>query len=631
MDDTYTLLPRVSSPNDLHSLSERELELLAAEIRTYMVSCVSRTGGHLAASLGVVELTLALHSILESPRDKIIWDVGHQCYAHKIVTGRWQEFSCVRQYGGLSGFPSRAESEHDVCGTGHASTSLGYGLGLVEAARLAGTSEEGHVVCVLGDGALTGGVAFEALNQAGQSHTPLVVVLNDNQMSIKPNVGALSLYLSRLRLDPTLSRWREELEHGLARIPAIGERAYNLGRDVKESMKAFITPGMLFEELGFAYIGVVDGHDLHAVRKSLQQAIDTRRPVVVHLKTVKGKGYVPAEEQPSEFHGVAPFHVTNGEKRKAAIGTTYTQVFGQTLVREARADERVVAITAAMTQGTGLEPLEEEFPDRLYDVGIAEGHAAVFASGLALGGLRPVVAVYSTFLQRAFDMLIQDVGLQRLPIVFAVDRAGLVGDDGPTHHGAFDLSFLRLVPGMVVMAPSSQDELPHMLHTALSIDGPSALRYPRGMATAFEPPEQLETVPVGRGVVLQEGERVALVGIGTGVGICREAAALLEHEGSTPTVVDARFVKPLDEELLARLAETHDRLVTVEENTVRGGFGSAVLEAVGGHDVEIVRLGLPDAFVPHGERARLLAEVGLTAESVAAAALGAPAAVAARR
>jgi len=630
MDDTYMLLSSVSSPTDLHRLSERELEQLADEIRAYMVSCVSRTGGHLAASLGVVELTVALHSILESPRDKIVWDVGHQCYAHKIVTGRRQDFSCVRQYGGLSGFPSRAESEHDVCGTGHASTSLGYGLGLVEAARLAGSSE-GHVVCVLGDGAFTGGAAFEALNQAGQSHTPLVVVLNDNQMSIKPNVGALSLYLSRLRLDPTLNRWREELEHGLARIPAIGERAYALGRDVKESMKAFITPGMLFEELGFAYFGVVDGHDLHAVRKSLHQAIDTRRPVVVHLKTVKGKGYEPAEEQPSKFHGIAPFHVGNGENRAAAVGTTYTQAFGQTLVREARADERIVAITAAMTQGTGLEQFEEEFPDRLYDVGIAEGHAAVFACGLALGGLRPVVAVYSTFLQRAFDMLVQDVGLQRLPVVFAVDRAGLVGDDGPTHHGAFDLSFLRLIPGFVVMAPSSQDELPHMLHTALSLDGPSALRYPRGMAAAFVPPEELEEIPVGRGVVLEEGERVALVGIGTGVGICREAAAVLADDGISPTVVDARFVRPLDEALLRRLADTHDRLVTVEENTVQGGFGSAVLEVVGGRAAEVVRVGLPDAFVPHGDRPRLLAEIGLTAEGVASAALGAPAAVAARR
>jgi 1-deoxy-D-xylulose-5-phosphate synthase len=568
---------------------------------------------------------VALHSILESPRDRIIWDVGHQCYAHKIVTGRWQEFSCVRQYGGLSGFPSRTESEHDVCGTGHASTSIGYGLGLVEAARLAGT-QGAHVVCVLGDGALTGGVAFEALNQAGQLHTPLVVVLNDNQMSIRPNVGALSLYLNRIRLDPTLTRLREEIEHGVARIPAIGQRAYSLGKDVKESMKALLVPGMLFEELGFAYIGVVDGHDLHALRESLRQAIEVRRPVLVHIRTIKGKGYEPAEEQPDEFHGIGPFDVSNGEKRAAAVGTTFSEAFGLSLVREARRDSRVVAITAAMTQGTGLEPFETELPERLYDVGIAEEHAVVFACGLALGGLRPVVAVYSTFLQRAFDMLLQDVALQHLPIVFAVDRGGLVGDDGPTHHGSFDLSYLRLIPGMVVMAPSSQEELEVMLHTALTLDGPSAIRYPRGMAAPFAPAADIPLLEVGRGRVLAEGERVALVGIGTGVGMCQEAAELLARVDVRPTVADARFVKPLDVELLEHLAATHDRIVTVEENTLQGGFGSAVLESLAGHDIGIVRMGLPDAFVPHGDRERLLGDAGLSPQAIAAAAVAVPAA-----
>jgi 1-deoxy-D-xylulose-5-phosphate synthase len=625
MEETTALLPTISSPADLHQLSEKQLAALSQEIRTLMISCVSRTGGHLAASLGVVELTVALHSILESPRDRIIWDVGHQCYAHKIVTGRWQEFSCVRQYGGLSGFPSRTESEHDVCGTGHASTSIGYGLGLVEAARLAGT-QGAHVVCVLGDGALTGGVAFEALNQAGQLHTPLVVVLNDNQMSIRPNVGALSLYLNRIRLDPTLTRLREEIEHGVARIPAIGQRAYSLGKDVKESMKALLVPGMLFEELGFAYIGVVDGHDLHALRESLRQAIEVRRPVLVHIRTIKGKGYEPAEEQPDEFHGIGPFDVSNGEKRAAAVGTTFSEAFGLSLVREARRDSRVVAITAAMTQGTGLEPFETELPERLYDVGIAEEHAVVFACGLALGGLRPVVAVYSTFLQRAFDMLLQDVALQHLPIVFAVDRGGLVGDDGPTHHGSFDLSYLRLIPGMVVMAPSSQEELEVMLHTALTLDGPSAIRYPRGMAAPFAPAADIPLLEVGRGRVLAEGERVALVGIGTGVGMCQEAAELLARVDVRPTVADARFVKPLDVELLEHLAATHDRIVTVEENTLQGGFGSAVLESLAGHDIGIVRMGLPDAFVPHGDRERLLGDAGLSPQAIAAAAVAVPAA-----
>ncbi len=617
------LLSRVSGPSDLHDLSEPELTLLAEEIRDLILDCVSEVGGHLAASLGTVELTVALHSILGSPDDRIVWDVGHQCYAHKIITGRRDCFASIRQYGGLSGFPNRGESEHDIIGTGHASTSISYGLGLVQAAELAGAAK-GTVVCVVGDGALTGGVAFEALNQVGQLRTPLVVVLNDNQMSIKPNVGALQLYLNRIRLDPALSRLREELERSVSRIPGIGDRAYALGKDVKESMKALLVPGMLFEELGFAYIGVVDGHDMHALRASIQQAIDTERPVLVHVHTIKGKGYEPAEEHPERFHGTGPFHLGNGDSKSRAEGTTYTAAFGEALVELAERDERICAITAAMTQGTGLDAFEERFPERFYDVGIAEEHAAVFAAGLAIGGRRPVVAVYSTFLQRAFDMLIQDVSLQRLPVVFAVDRAGIVGDDGPTHHGAFDLSYLRLIPNLVVMAPSSQAELQLMLRTAFEFDGPVAIRYPRGMAAVFERPA-LEPLPLGRGVVLEEGQEVALVGIGSGVGIAREAAALLREAGETPTVVDARFVKPLDTALLDLLAREHRRIVTVEENALAGGFGSAVLEQLAGATVEVVRFGLPDAFVPHGGRDQLLADIGLTPAAVAAAAAVRPA------
>ncbi len=611
-------LDKISEPADLRQFSERELSALADEVREAILACVSETGGHLAASLGTVELTVALHSVLDSPRDRIVWDVGHQCYAHKLLTGRRERFCSIRQYGGLSGFPNRDESPHDVAGTGHASTSISYGLGLVEAARLAGEGG-GKVVCVLGDGALTGGVAFEALNQAGHLRTPLVVILNDNEMSIRPNVGALQLYLNRIRLDPTLTRLREDLEHGVAKIPAIGRQAYRLGKDVKGSMKAFFVPGLLFEELGLAYIGVVDGHDMHALRESIRQAIETPRPVVVHIKTVKGKGYEPAESRPDAYHGTGPFHIGNGVCKAAAVGTTYTEAFGEALVRLAERDRRIVAITAAMTQGTGLEEFERRFPDRFYDVGIAEEHAAVFAAGLAIGGMRPVLALYSTFLQRAFDMLMQDVGLQGLPVTFAVDRAGLVGDDGPTHHGAFDLSFLRLVPGMTVMAPSSLEELQRMLATALSLDGPAALRYPRGLAAPFTRLEEIEPLEVGAGVVLQEGADVALVGVGTGVGIAREAAQLMAAEGAAPTVVDARFVKPLDTGLLQRLAAAHRRLVTVEENTLTGGFGSAVLEAVGS-GVDVVRVGLPDAFVPQGERTRVLADVGLTAQAVAHAA-----------
>ena len=611
-------LPRIADPSDLQQLSERELGILAEEIRETILSCVSETGGHLAASLGTVEIAIALHSVLQSPRDRIVWDVGHQCYAHKLLTGRQEAFCTIRQYGGLSGFPSRAESVHDVVGTGHASTSIGYGLGLVEASRLA-REGGGSVVCVLGDGALTGGVAFEALNQAGHLKSPLVVVLNDNEMSIKPNVGALALYLNRIRLDPTLTRLREDLEKGVLRIPAIGGTAYRFGKDVKESMKALIVPGMFFEELGFAYLGVVDGHDLHAVRESVRQAIDTRRPVVVHVKTIKGKGYEPAEAHPDTYHGTGPFHLGNGVSKKAAVGTTYTQAFGQALVKLAERDKRIVAITAAMTQGTGLEEFEQRFSERFYDVGIAEEHAVVFAAGLAIGGARPVVAVYSTFLQRAFDMLVQDVGQQNLPVVFAVDRAGLVGDDGPTHHGVFDLTYLRMIPNMVVMAPSSQAELQRMLATALTLDGPAAIRYPRGMAAPLAASAVLKPMPVGVAEVLEEGADVALVGIGTGVGIALEAAAIMEASGTRPTVVDARFVKPLDTELLDRLAAGHRRLVTIEENVLAGGFGSAVLEHVGGA-VEVVRFGLPDAFVPHGDRARLLQDLGLTPEAVAEAA-----------
>ena len=614
-------LSRISGPKDTHGLSERELALLAGEIREVILSCVSKVGGHLAPSLGTVELTVALHSMLDSPRDKIIWDVGHQCYAHKIITGRACEFASIRQYGGLSGFPCRFESEHDIVGTGHASTSISYGLGLVEAARLAGESE-GHVVCVIGDGALSGGVAFEAMNQAGHLRTPLVVILNDNQMSIKPNVGAISLYLNRIRLDPTLSKLREEIERGVLRIPGIGTRAYSLGKDVKESMKALLVPGMLFEELGFAYIGVVDGHDIHALRKSVGQALETKRPVLVHVKTIKGKGYEPAEARPDDFHGIGPFHIGNGMTKNGSNGTTYTEAFGRAILRAAREDERVVAVTAAMTQGTGLEPFEREFPDRLYDVGIAEEHAVVFAAGLVLGGMRPVVAVYSTFLQRAFDMLVQDIALQRLPIVFAVDRAGIVGDDGPTHHGVFDLSYLRMIPNMVVMAPSSQEQLHHMVYTALRQDGPVALRYPRGLAARYTEPAELVEIPIGRGEVLEEGADVALVGIGTGVGIAREAGTLMRAQGVVSTLVDARFAKPLDTELLDRLAGTHALIVTVEENVLAGGFGSAVLEHFAGTGVRVQRVGLPDRFVPHGARARLLADAGLTARDVAAAAIG---------
>jgi len=618
---TDDLLRRVTGPSDLHQFSELELTLLADEIRALILGCVSEVGGHLAASLGAVELTVALHSVLHSPRDKIIWDVGHQCYAHKIVTGRRDCFAGIRQYGGISGFPCRAESEHDIVGTGHASTSIGYGLGLAEAARLAG-EQEGTVVCVIGDGALTGGVAFEALNNIGQMRTPVVVVLNDNQMSIRPNIGALQLYLNRLRLDPALTKLREDIERGVARIPAIGERAYALGKDFKESMKALIIPGMLFEELGFAYLGVVDGHDIRALREAIRQAVDTPRPVLVHVKTVKGKGYEPAEECPDKFHGTGPFHLSNGDSKTAAKGTSYTDAFGDALVRLAERDERVVAITAAMTQGTGLDRFEERFPDRLYDVGIAEEHAVVFAAGLALGGLRPVVAVYSTFLQRAFDMLVQDVGLQKLPVVFAVDRAGLVGEDGPTHHGTLDLSYLGCVPGMVLAAPRSGAELLGLLESALAWrEGPFAIRYPRDQVPEEEHPVSPGPIPVGSWEILRPLGRLNFLAVGSMVPVALEAADLLRGDGHEAGVVNCRFVRPVDETVLGALADSGVRVVTIEENVLSGGFGSRVAlwydERPDVARPALQSFGLPDAFIEHGSRAKLLETCGLTGTAVA--------------
>jgi 1-deoxy-D-xylulose-5-phosphate synthase len=602
-------------------LNERELEVLAEEIRTFMIGAVSKVGGHLAPSLGVVELTIALHSVLESPNDKIIWDVGHQCYPHKIITGRAGEFHTIRQYGGLSGFPSKNESDHDIVGTGHSSTSISYGVGIKEAVRLAtgdkaeDESESGHVACVIGDGALTGGIAYEALNQAGHLRTPLIVILNDNEMSIKPNVGAISQYLNKLRLDPTLYKVREDIEHGLERIPGIRGGM----RSLKESMKAFLVPGMLFEELGFAYIGIVDGHDVKALRKSIKQAIDVERPVLIHIKTTKGKGYEPAEQRPDTFHGIAPFQISTGEAIKETGPISFTEAFGQGLVRVAEEDDKVVAITAAMSSGTGLSHFEQLFPERFFDVGIAEEHAVAFAAGLAIGGYKPVVAIYSTFLQRSFDLLIQDVALQKLPVVFALDRGGLVGEDGATHHGAFDMAYLRLIPGMTVMVPEDEAELQNMLHTALQLDGPVAIRYPRAAGRGIAMPEQLENIDVGTGRVIDTGEGALLLGIGTGVGICcRAARVLVERYGLRPTVVNARFLKPLDEEMIRGLAEKHELVVTVEEGTEVGGFGSAVKELFAEEAIPVKSFALPDEFIPHGNRNQLLKDIGLTPDAVAA-------------
>ncbi|MGH2904617.1 MAG: 1-deoxy-D-xylulose-5-phosphate synthase, partial [Solirubrobacteraceae bacterium] len=589
------LLAGIEGPEDLKGLSDEQLSGLAQEVREHIIDTVGEIGGHFGANLGTCELAVALHSVLESPRDKILWDVGHQAYPHKVLTGRRDELSTIRQYDGLAPFCSIGESPHDIMGAGHASTSIGYAVGIKEGMR-GGAGENGKVVAVIGDGAMTGGVAFEAIEQAGGLGTPIVVVLNDNGMSIAPNVGAMSKYFNRVRLNPKLWHAREGVEGGLTRLPGgIGAALERLGPQLKESIKAFWAPGLWWEELDWAYMGVVDGHDVPALREALREALAAERPVVVHAATVKGKGFAPAEDGGQEgmekWHAAKPNSILNGvptgpgqakqtiapaPRAGGAGGLQYTQVFGEALVRECKRDERVVGITAAMNSGTGLNILQKALPDRYFDVGIAEQQAILFAAGLALQGAKPVAAIYSTFLQRAYDQIVHDVCLQKLNVVFALDRAGLVGDDGPTHHGAFDIAYLRCLPNIVLMAPRDEALLVDMLHTALRYDdGPIALRYPRGEGPGVELPASPRTIEVGTGEILSErgasapaGGRVALVGYGSGVGKALEAAAELAGDEIAVTVADARFAKPIDAGLIAQLAAEHDLLVTVEEGVL---------------------------------------------------------------
>jgi len=627
-----TFLERIDKPQDLQGLTDEELQGLAQEVREHIIDTVGEIGGHFGANLGACEIAVALHSVLDSPRDKILWDVGHQAYPHKVLTGRRDRLHTIRKYRGLAPFCAIAESEHDVMGAGHASTAIGYAVGIKEAMRR-GHGEDGHVVAVVGDGAMTGGVAFEAVHQAGGEGTPIVVLLNDNGMSIAPNVGALSRNLNRVRLNPKLWRAREEFEEGLTKLPAgIGAAFERVGPHFKESLKAFWAPGLWWEELDFAYIGVIDGHDVRAVRRALREALAAERPVVIHCATVQGKGFAPAEEGGLEgmekWHAAKPKSIANGVPaaaiRKPSHGKPsppqYTQVFGNALVDECRRDDRVIGITAAMNSGTGLNILQRELPDRYFDVGIAEQQAVLFAAGLALQGCKPVAAIYSTFLQRAYDQIVHDVCLQKLNVVFAMDRAGLVGDDGPTHHGAFDISYLRCLPNIVLMAPRDEALLVRMLRTALSYDdGPVALRYPRGEAVGVPLPAQPEPIEIGTGEILREGERVALLGYGSGVGKALEAADILGEHGMSVTVADARFAKPIDVGLAAQLAAEHDLLVTVEEGVLAGGFGSAVWERLSdaGLAPRILRVGLPDRYVTHGTPKLLHEEVGFTGERIA--------------
>jgi len=630
------ILDRIDRPQDLHDLGDEDLAKVAQEVREHIIDTVGEIGGHFGANLGTCELAVALHSLLDSPKDKILWDVGHQAYPHKVLTGRRDQLATIRQYEGLAPFCAIHESEHDVMGAGHASTSIGYAVGLKEGMKLRGEADAGRVVAVIGDGAMTGGVAFEAIHQAGGLQTPIVVVLNDNGMSIAPNVGALSRYFNRVRLHPKLWHAREGVEERLTELPgALGAAFERLGPQLKESVKAFWAPGLFWEELDWAYVGVVDGHDVGDLRDALRHALDAGRPVVVHIATVKGKGFAPAEdgglEGMEKWHAAKPKSIANGAPVTAAPSAStapkappqYTQVFGEAMVAEVERDPRVVGITAAMNSGTGLNLLQKAHPEHYFDVGIAEQQAVLFASGLALEGVKPVCAIYSTFLQRAFDQIVHDVCLQKLNVVFAMDRAGLVGDDGPTHHGAFDIAYLRALPNITLMAPRDERMLQRMLRTALlHDDGPIALRYPRGEAVGVGvlPPEAIRPVQIGRGEVLREGEKVALVGYGTGVGKALEAADLLADRGLDVTVADARFVKPVDAELMGRLAAEHELLVTVEEGALAGGFGSAVWEALndGGLAMpRILRVGVPDRYVTHGKPALLHAEVGFTGKAIA--------------
>ena len=618
------ILDTIEEPGDLRKLDAQELATLAREIRAFLVETVSKTGGHLAPSLGTVELTLALYRVFHFPEDKLVWDVGHQAYTHKLLTGRRKAFSTLRQKGGITGFPNRFESPYDAFGVGHASTAISAALGMAVARDLdAGDAPENkrHVIAVLGDGALTGGEAFEGLNNAGDLGRNLIVVLNDNGRSIDKNVGAMSEYLSALRIAPQYNRAKKDVEHLLKSIPRIGGKVYKTASAIKDGVRTALVPGAPFEEMGFRYIGPIDGHNLELLTEIFSQVRQMTGPILVHVHTKKGKGYLPAEEAPEKFHGIGKFDAATGECPKKEGAPSYTSVFSDALIELAKTDEDIVAITAAMPSGTGLKAFGKAYPERFFDVGIAEEHAVTFAAGLAAADKKPVVALYSTFAQRAYDQILHDVCLQKLHVVFALDRAGLVGQDGPTHHGVFDYSYLRHLPGMTVMAPKDEAELRDMLKTALALGGPVAVRYPRGAAVGVKIPEAMTMLPLGKAEVLRNKGSIALLAIGSMVQATEKAADLLAEEGIAVRVVNMRFVKPLDTELLLSLARDPEirGLVTLEENVLAGGFGSAVLEALSdaGIQMPVRRFGIGDTFVEQGTREELLELCGLTAPQVA--------------
>jgi 1-deoxy-D-xylulose-5-phosphate synthase len=609
------ILPDIHSPADIWEMDIGQLEQLAAEIRREILSVVSRNGGHLASNLGVVELTLALHHVFRMPHDKIIWDVGHQAYTHKLLTGRRERFDSLRTKGGVSGFPKRGESPYDLFDVGHSGTSISAALGIAEAMEQ--RNEEGKVVAVIGDGSITAGIALEGLNQGGEHGERLVIILNDNEMSIAANVGAISSYLSRTLTGHFVKRVKKETETFLSKIPKLGEPFLQVAKRAEESFKTLIYPGMVFEELGYEYIGPIKGHRLDRLLEALGNARRIDGPVLVHVGTEKGKGYPPAEENPTMFHGIGSFDLETGKPHVKEGPPSYTTVFSDAIVRAAKSDKRIIAITAAMPEGTGLDRFAVEIPERFHDVGIAEQHAVTFAAGLATQGFKPVVAIYSTFLQRAYDQVVHDVCLQNLPVVFAMDRGGLVGEDGPTHHGTYDLSYLRHIPNMTVMAPRDENALGDALTTALSLDAPCALRYPRGQGVGVPITEPV-VWKKGKGELLRKGSDALIACVGSTVHPCLKAAEALKEEGISVAVIDARFIKPLDEELLFDWGCKGRLMLTVEENILAGGFGSAVLEtaAARSEDITIRCLGLPDSFIEQGSLSELRSDLGLDTEGI---------------
>ena len=610
------ILDSVNTPEDLKKLSVDKLPILADEIRELIIDSVSKTGGHLASSLGTVELTIALHYIFDTPDDKIVWDVGHQTYAHKILTGRKDALRTMRTLEGISGFPKRNESPYDTFDVGHSSTSISAALGMAQARCLKG--HKNKTIAVIGDGSLMAGMAFEGLNYAGHIKKDVIVVLNDNEMSISPNVGAMSSSLSHLISGHTYNKFRDELKNILVKIPGIGEPIAKLARQSEWFFKSLFIPGLIFDELGFKYIGPVLGHRLDLLLEDLRNIKDLKGPILLHVVTKKGKGYPPAEKDPTYFHGVGPFDKTTGKSENKKGPLSYTEVFGNTLAQIAEEDKRIVAITAGMTSGTGLDRFENKFPKRFFDVGIAEQHAITFAAGMATEGLRPVAAIYSTFLQRSYDQILHDVCLQNLPVIFMLDRAGIVGEDGPTHHGLFDLSYLRPMPNLVFMAPKDENELSHMIHAAFSISHPVAIRYPRGKGLGVPLDQEVKEIPVGKAEIIKQGDDAAVFAIGSTVYPAIEASEMLEQEGIKCAIINSRFIKPIDKDCVLEFAEKTKRIITVEENVIQGGFGSAILEEIQDldKDLNIINLGIPDTFVEHGPQNVLRAKYQIDAQGI---------------